>query len=234
MSRSRTPPGVYLAIAALVLGVALFPDVRALWTSELRIADVRRPVDRAADDVDAFWRRTFASAFPDVRGGYRSPDLVYYTADTPQLDDLQNVAGAYLWSDETIYIDLENVTVLTPFVVAHEYAHHVQKLAGDLALRSRFTMPGREEDRRRRTVRQELQAECYAGVWAADAVRRDEAGEWSPVDAVQTQLEISAHWSARPSPTHGTGPQRARWLARGFESGSVAACDTFSPAFEDL
>lgn len=234
MAQHRTPPALYLGLAVLVLGVALFPDLRALWNSELRIAEARGPIDRAAEDIDAFWSRAFAEQFPDAPVAYRSPRLRYYTAESPQVDELQAFAGAYLPADETIYIDLETVSVLTPFVVAHEYAHHVQLLVGDLRDRGRFFAPDQAESRRRQTMRQELQAECYAGVWAADAAARHRRGEDAPTDAARAELEIASHFGADASPTHGTGAQRAHWFSRGFEGGSVSACDTLSVPFTTL
>jgi predicted metalloprotease len=124
------------------------------------------------------------------------------------------------------------------YVIAHEVGHHVQTLTG---------VSARVNDARRRgervegdgglLVRQELQADCYAGLWAHHAQRRHawlEEGDLEEALATATAigddtLQRQSRGTVVPdSFSHGTAEQRVRWFRTGFQSGDPAACDTFS------
>lgn len=148
--------------------------------------------------------------------------------------------------DERIYIDLSFYDELAArfgasgdfaraYVLAHEVGHHVQHLLGiDEQVRRRA-----QEDpgaRNELSVRQELQADCFAGVWARSVYDREllEAGDLEEGLNAASAIgddRIQEQTGGRINPeswTHGSSEQRARWLRTGYESGDPNACDTFS------
>jgi predicted metalloprotease len=119
--------------------------------------------------------------------------------------------------------------------VAHEVGHHVQHLLGtDARLNSlpRSQLQGETGA----SVRLELQADCYAGIWANSAEGRKllEAGDLegalqSAASIGDDQLQREASGTVQPEKwTHGSAAERSRWFKRGYELGSMEACDTFS------
>jgi hypothetical protein len=124
------------------------------------------------------------------------------------------------------------------YVIAHEVGHHVQTLTGVSAQVNQARQSGqRVEGDNGLLVRQELQADCYAGLWAHHAQQRHQWLEPGDIDeALSTataigddRLQKQGRGEIVPDAfTHGTAEQRVRWFKAGFESGQVARCDTFS------
>ncbi|MGN6441533.1 MAG: KPN_02809 family neutral zinc metallopeptidase [Arthrobacter sp.] len=129
------------------------------------------------------------------------------------------------------------------YVVAHEFGHHVQNLLGDLK-RAQQDPQGPESG----SVRTELQADCYAGLWAKYASTTPDPATGKPYLEPLTQQDVNDALSAaasvgddriqkaatgRVSPegwTHGSSEERQRWFSRGYQSGDIQQCDTFSAA----
>jgi predicted metalloprotease len=117
------------------------------------------------------------------------------------------------------------------YVIGHEVGHHVQRLLGTLERQSR------SRDANEESVRTELQADCFAGVWAHHANQTQKILEPGDVeeglraaaaigdDTLQRQTQGTV---VPESFTHGTSAQRASWLRKGLETGSIQGCDTFS------
>jgi len=197
-------------------------------------------------DTEDSWHALFA----DAGRAYREPHLVLFSG---AVDSACGFAGAavgpfYCARDERVYLDLGFFGDLErklgapgdfaqAYVIAHEVGHHVQAQLGVLeefhALRGRMD----EADYNALSVRVELQADCFAGLWA-NHVNRDETvlepGDIKEaLDAASAigddRLQRQAQGYVVPdSFTHGTSAQRVRWFTRGFEGNGIAACDTFA------
>jgi predicted metalloprotease len=154
----------------------------------------------------------------------------------------------YCPSDEKVYIDLSFYKELKDrfkapgdaaqaYVIAHEIGHHVQKLLGIMdqveAVRQRMS----ERQANALQVRVELQADCFAGIWANKA--QETKNIFEPGDIDQALNAASAigddriqkqtqGYVVRDSFTHGSSEQRVRWFRKGYETGSLQQCDTFN------
>ena len=196
------------------------------------------------NSVQKFWDGVF-----DRSGErYAFADTVFFTdqVDTGCGFASSQVGPFYCPADQRIYIDLGFFDELEsrfgagagPFaqayVLAHEYGHHVQNQLGVLD-RIRGDPQGPES----LAVRSELQADCYAGVWAANAVgtglivELTQADINEGIDAASAigddRIQEQTQGQVNPeSWTHGSSEQRRRWFSRGYEEGRPAACDTFS------
>lgn len=162
-----------------------------------------------------------------------------------------NASGAtgpfYCPADEKVYLDTNFFTTLerqmgaggdfaAAYVVAHEVAHHVQQELGILGQAHRLRSQVNQAESNAISVRIELQADCYAGLWARQAQARFGSLERGDIaEAMNAAKRIGDDALQRsagrvPQPhtfTHGTSDQRQRWFARGYETGDVRACDTF-------
>jgi uncharacterized protein len=150
----------------------------------------------------------------------------------------------YCPADEHAYIDLSFYRELQQrfgapgqfaqaYVLAHELGHHLQNLMG---IEQKAQSLGRGHSRNEISVRQELQADCFAGVWghAAQGKGLLEAGEFEQAITAATAIgddRLAKQAGAEVNPetfTHGSSEQRVRWFRRGFDSGKFAECDTFA------
>jgi predicted metalloprotease len=219
------------------------PVQRPQSTSE---DDLKRFISVVLADTEDVWRDVFARY--DLR--YRDPKLVLFTGGVRSACGLGMAAMGpfYCPMDEKVYIDLDFYEELKnrfrapgdfaqAYVVAHEIGHHVQKLLG---------IADKVEAMKRRTsrsqgnalqVRMELQADCFAGVWANRADRSRDVIEPGDIEeALQAASAIGDDRIQRQTQgyvvpdafTHGSSKQRVRWFKRGYESGKLDTCDTFN------
>lgn len=192
----------------------------------------------------------WGQVFQEHGATYRQPKLVVYdrATETQGCGVGQSAMGPfYCPGDEKVYVDLAFFRELDQrfnapgdfaraYVLAHEVGHHVQKLLGIERQAHAQMARGGATGARSASVRLELQADCFAGVWANHARQRLEAGDIEEglraASAVgDDTLQEQARGRVVPdSFTHGTSAQRVRWFTQGFEGGDIANCDTFQPA----
>ncbi len=182
---------------------------------------------------------------------YQDPKLVLYRDSYPTgCGTGEAAAGPFYCSrDRRVYLDLAFFDEMTrqlhapgqfaqAYVVAHEVGHHVQNLLGILERVDRERAQASEAQSNALSVRLELQADCFAGVWANRAQQeqgwRLESGDFETAVHAAAQigddtLQRRARGVAVPDTfTHGTSQQRVRWLEQGFKTASISGCDTFS------
>ena len=206
-----------------------------------------RFVSQVLADTEDTWRELFS------RSGrqYQDPALVLFTGTTPTACGTgQSAMGPfYCPGDQKVYIDLAFYRDLRErfrapgemaqaYVIAHEVGHHVQHLLGiDGKVRQLQTQARDKASVNALSVRMELQADCFAGIWAYHANRTRQIVEQGDLESALTaaaaigddRLQKQAQGYAVPeSFTHGSSEQRIRWFRRGFESGDLRQCDTFA------
>ena len=198
-------------------------------------------------DTEEVWAAIFAA---QVGRAYREPTLVLFKQATQSACGGASAASGpfYCPIDSRVYLDTDFFTTLerrlgargdfaAAYVVAHEVAHHVQNELGVLAETTRLRQQASEEDSNAISVLVELQADCFAGIWARAA--RETFGSIEPGDIEEAMnaaaaigddtLQRNAGRTVNPeSFTHGTSEQRQRWFARGYETGEIEACHTFA------
>lgn len=195
------------------------------------------------DDTQATWTKLFTAEGKS----YRHAKLVLFTGETSTACGTGETATGpfYCPSDERVYIDLAFYDELAnrfgakgdfaqAYVIAHEIGHHVQKLLG----LSDKVHNARKSDRQgadSASVRLELQADCFAGVWAKATEQENilEAGDLDEAITAASAIgddRLQKQATGRVTPdsfTHGTSAQRTRWLRRGYDQGNMNGCDTF-------
>ena len=183
-------------------------------------------------------------------GTYRNPTLVLYTgATSTSCGTGQAAMGPFYCSgDEKLYIDLSFFSTMKQqlgadgdfayaYVIAHEVGHHVQNLLGTLGQAHNQMARMNKTDSNRMSVRIELQADFYAGVWAhyEDQVYKSlddddlmEAIKCAQVIGDDYLQKKAQGYAVEESFTHGTAAQRMRWLKKGITTGDLRQGDTFS------
>lgn len=224
-------------------------------TAQVQQAPAHRP---PADDRMARFVSTILADTEDVwtdvfaKGGatYRDPKLVLFRGSTPTACGQGQAAMGpfYCPSDQKVYIDLGFYETLQKqlgapgdfaqaYVIAHEVGHHVQNLLGISNKMEHMRSRVSQTEYNALSVRLELQADCFAGVWANHAQSARQLLEQGDVEeAMNAAARIgddalqrgSGHAVVPESFTHGTSAQRQRWFAKGIQNGSVKGCDTFS------
>jgi uncharacterized protein len=196
------------------------------------------------NDVQKVW----ADKLQGMGKPYRPAHLVLFTEATRTGcgEATSQVGPFYCPADGKVYIDLAFYRELVrrfgapgefaqAYVIAHEYGHHIQDLLG-IEAQVRATQESHPSERNSLSVRLELQADCFAGIWAHSTEERHllEAGDVDEALGAASAVgddRIQKQAGGRVNPetwTHGSAAQRSAWFKRGFSQGKITDCDTFS------
>jgi uncharacterized protein len=223
------------------------PSVTNLPAATLPPAPSSARVERAYlvalfDDIQSVWRRDFAAAHER----YKAARLVVFDGVIHSACGKHDDSGPfYCPGDDTVYLDVRFFAMLLrdkrvgaaaqAYIVGHELAHQVQRLAGVAAHVDALNRqdPGRENAR---TVQVELQADCLAGVWGRSAFPRSGLNLTDLDDALKIAHALGDDYLQEAAGnvvdttlfTHGSSAQRMSWLQTGYRSGSPGSCDTFA------
>lgn len=194
---------------------------------------------------------TWNSLFTAAGSQYREPVLVLFSGRVSSACGMQSAAVGpfYCPADSKLYIDLSFYDDLQrrygapgdfaqAYVIAHEVGHHIQNLLGTSGKVQAARQRGSKAEANALSVRLELQADCYAGLWGYYA--HNERGLLDPGDLDEALVAAAAIGDDRlqgqatgqvvpDSFTHGSSEQRMRWFRNGFDNGDVNSCDTFKP-----
>ena len=248
--------GMVLVLAAgYFLGIDVTPFLSgapqgtSIQGTELTEADMHAGefVSVTLADTEEIWSDIFERELGQT---YEPATLVLFKQVTQS--PCGNASGAsgpfYCPLDGKAYLDTDFFVTLAQrmgaggdfaaaYVVAHEIAHHVQNELGILEQTTKVRQQSNQAQSNAISVRVELQADCFSGVWARHAEAR--FGSLEPGDVAEAMNAakqigddtIQRNAGQRPMPhtfTHGTSEQRQRWFAEGFKSGSIGSCDTFA------
>ncbi|CAN5717312.1 neutral zinc metallopeptidase [soil metagenome] len=247
--------GIAVLLIALFLGV----DPGALLNSAPQGGPVS-PADSAAlandpnrdfvaavlGDTEDTWNEIFRASGRE----YEEPKLVLFSGMTQSACGMGQAAMGpfYCQLDRDIYIDLSffddlrtrfgaNGDFAQAYVIAHEVGHHVQNQLGIAERTMAQRQRANEAESNRLSVMQELQADCFAGIWANQANRSRQILEAGDIEeglnaaaAIgDDRIQRKTQGTVVPeSFTHGSSEQRVRWFTRGIETGDVQQCDTFN------
>lgn len=244
-----------LGIAILIIGAAVyFLDLPSLIGGGSSTSTINEELDneQAAfiktvhGDTEAIWSKIFA----DAGARYSSPTLVLYRGSTTSGCGLASsrMGPFYCPEDRNIYVDLGFFEDLKrqhgasgdfaqAYVLAHEFGHHVQYLEGTLNKVERAKQQAWGEAKKNQLqVRVELQADCYAGIWAHHAHEQFDILEEGDLEEAliaaasigDDRLQKQSQGFAIPHTfTHGSSKQRVEWFTRGVKNGDLQDCNTF-------
>ena len=244
---------VIVLILAFLLGINPLPFLlgTAVQEGSHHPELTREQQDQLADNVSLILgdtEVTWSGIFRDqLNRTYTDPDLVLFTGSVDSACGFAESAMGpfYCPDDQKVYLDLDFFYDLQheygapgqfaqAYVIAHEVGHHVQNLLGVLPVVDAEEANASDTEANRLSVATELQADCYAGVWANQASRHNLSIEMSDVhDALDAtsalgddRLEMESQGYVVPdSFTHGTSAQREEWFRKGFDTGEVASCE---------
>jgi hypothetical protein len=251
--------GVLFLVVLSLLGINPLPFLGvATQAPETQMQESAEPYQESPQEaalremtavVLADTEETWNAILPQYGVQYVEPSLVLFS------DAVQSACGAaqsamgpfYCPADQKVYIDMSFYNDLSQrfgapgdfaqaYVIAHEVGHHVQNLVGTSAKVQAAQQRLSQVDANALSVRLELQADCYAGVWAHHASRSRQLLEAGDVEeglnaasAIgDDRLQKMSQGRVVPDAfTHGSSEERVRWFRQGLESGSLEACDTF-------
>ncbi|WP_319499283.1 neutral zinc metallopeptidase [uncultured Cohaesibacter sp.] len=229
------------------------------YTQQTQTTQQVSPQRSAAEEEMAAFVKVVLAETEDVWGAifqkagqtYPQPKLVLFSNQIRSACGSASAATGpfYCPGDQKVYIDLSFYQELKTrfeapgdfaqaYVIAHEVGHHIQNVTGILPKFNEMRRSMSEVEANKMSIRVELQADCYAGVWGHYTNQKGllDNGDLDEALNAATQIGDDAlqkrtqGYVVPDSFNHGTSAQRKRWFAKGYDSGSVGACDTFSVA----
>ena len=247
--------GVVVVIASRFMGIDLLPLIlggggATVASKPYEMTPAQKELGEFVSFVLADTEDTWRVIFQAQGGSYKEPTLVLFTNGVDSACGMASsaVGPFYCPGDQKLYLDLSFFEDLKrrhgapgdfaqAYVIAHEVGHHVQTLMG-ISRQVRQAGAGRSKaEVNALSVKQELQADCFAGLWGHQAnVNRQllDAGDLEEALRAATAIgddrlqKESGRGVVPDSFTHGTSAQRVKWFKKGFDSGDIAVCDTFS------
>lgn len=213
-------------------------------------------LEHFAKQVLASTEDVWTEEFRKIGRTYEPPTLVLFSGSVQSgCGGATSSSGPFYCSaDESVYIDLSFFMNMKSslgadgdfayaYVIAHEVGHHVQHLLGTLNDAHARMSHLSEEEANKVSVRLELQADCYAGIWAYHENKMFSSLEDGDLEEAITTASVigddylqkkAQGYTVPESFNHGTSKQRMKWLKKGFESGDLNIADTFSPSYSNL
>jgi predicted metalloprotease len=254
--------GIGTVVVALVASYFLGIDPRVVLgvlgggeappTAQAPRGPAPKPTDQTGRFVSvvlADTEDTWTALFREKGRAYQPPKLTLYSQSFPTACGQGSAAAGpfYCPADRHVYLDTSFFRLLQQrfgapgdfaqaYVIAHEVGHHVQNLMGIMARTQELREKMSERQYNQVSVRVELQADCFAGIWGYHAQRsRQVLQEGDLEEALRAATAIGDDTLQKQSRgqvvpesfTHGTSEQRVRWFKRGFESGRIEDCNTF-------
>jgi hypothetical protein len=252
--------GVLFLVVLSLLGINPLPFLGvATKAPEVQMQDTGQPYQESPQEtklremtavVLADTEQSWSTLLPQYGIQYVEPTLVLFSGAVQSgCGTAESAMGPfYCPLDQKVYIDMSFYNDLSQrfgapgdfaqaYVIAHEVGHHVQNLVGTAEKVRAAQQRVSQADANELSVRMELQADCFAGVWAHDAARSRQLLESGDVEEGLNAASaigddrIQKETQGRVVPdafTHGSSEQRVRWFRRGLEAGKPEACDTFS------
>jgi uncharacterized protein len=192
---------------------------------------------------------TWSKIFKENGRDYPEPTLVLFDGQVRSACGFASAASGpfYCPGDQKLYIDLNFYDTLSrqfgapgdfaqAYVIAHEVGHHIQNLVGVLPRFNQMRQSMGESEANAMSVRVELQADCFAGIWAKDTAQKGLLEDGDIEEAINAANQIGDDTLQRKTQgyvvpesfNHGTSAQRKEWFSRGLKTGSLDACDTFA------
>jgi predicted metalloprotease len=244
-----------LLVLSLLFGRNLFDETGTAPTTTQTAGGALAPADSAREEPEVRFvsfvlddaQQTWAQILPKYGAQYHDAKLVLFRGATQTgCGTGQTAMGPfYCPRDQKVYIDLGFYDELKSkfgasgdfaqaYVIAHELGHHVQHILGTDAQMQRAVQSDPASGNQM-SVRLELQADCYAGVWGHSTQQRDKLSEGDIQEGITAAASVgddrilkqSGREVNSDSFTHGSSAQRASWFKKGFDSGDPRACDTF-------
>jgi hypothetical protein len=221
------------------------PSAPASQVSETRKDEMTQFVATVLAETEDVWNGIMQSQGRT----YPEPTLVLFSGAVHSACGNASAASGpfYCPADQKVYIDLSFFDELAQrfkasgdfaqaYVLAHEVGHHVQNLIGVLPEFNRRRPSMSQTEQNRMSIRVELQADCFAGIWGHYTAQRGLLERGDLEEALNAAQQIGDDTIQRrtqgfivpESFSHGTSAQRKEWFARGFESGRLESCDTFN------
>lgn len=247
--------GLVVFFGAKMMGIDLLPMLLgggspSVSTSPQSISPQEQETADFAAFVLADTEDTWNVKFQELGQTYKEPTLVLFTGRVNSACGMASSATGpfYCPGDQQLYLDLSFFEDLKnrhgaggdfaqAYVIAHEVGHHMQTLLG-ISAQVRQAGRGKSEAQvNALSVRQELQADCFAGMWGHEANTKRQLLDPGDLEEALTAataigddrlMKEAGRGVVPDSFTHGTSAQRVRWFKRGFDSGDFASCDTFA------